>query len=214
MTSQSTVFFLWATLTWAQQPPPPDAAKATPDPIEALVGRLKLENYKATIKSLTQFGDRREGTDRNRAALDWIEAQLQSYGCSNTERIHYDYQPAAGRGGGGGGRGAEGGGRGNAASQSQTQGPGGSRRRGVRTPDSVNNDPLKQPDEKLRELNSQPSSPGPREEVYCTKIGASHPEEMYIVGAHMDGIGWGEAAHDDGSGTALVMEIARVVEQP
>jgi hypothetical protein len=214
MTSQSTVFFLWATLTWAQQPPPPDAAKATPDPIEALVGRLKLENYKATIKSLTQFGDRREGTDRNRAALDWIEAQLQSYGCSNTERIHYDYQPAAGRGGGGGGRGAEGGGRGNAASQSQTQGPGGSRRRGVRTPDSVNNDPLKQPDEKLRELNSQPSSPGPREEVYCTKIGASHPEEMYIVGAHMDGIGWGEAANDDGSGTALVMEIARVLSSP
>ncbi len=26
----------------------------------------------------------------------------------------------------------------------------------------------------------------------------------------MDGIGWGEAANDDGSGTALVMEIARV----
>jgi hypothetical protein len=33
---------------------------------------------------------------------------------------------------------------------------------------------------------------------------------MYIVGAHMDGIGWGEAANDDGSGTALVMELARV----
>ena len=130
MRSRTSAFLLWATLTWAQQSPAPEAAKATPDPIEALVGRLKLENYKATIKSLTQFGDRREGTDRNRAALDWIEAQLQSYGCSNTERIHYDYQPAAARGGGGGGRGAEGGGRGNAASQSQTQGPGGSRRRG------------------------------------------------------------------------------------
>ena len=59
----------------------------------------------------------------------------------------------------------------------------------------MNNDPLKQPDVKLRELNSQPSTPGPREEVYCTKIGATHPEEMYIVGAHMDGIGWGEAAN-------------------
>jgi hypothetical protein len=34
---------------------------------------------------------------------------------------------------------------------------------------------------------------------------------MYIVGAHMDGIGYGEAANDDGSGTALVMELARVL---
>lgn len=34
---------------------------------------------------------------------------------------------------------------------------------------------------------------------------------MYIVGAHMDGIGWGEAANDNGSGTALVMEIARIL---
>jgi hypothetical protein len=33
---------------------------------------------------------------------------------------------------------------------------------------------------------------------------------MYIIGAHMDGHGWGEAANDDGSGTALVLELARV----
>jgi hypothetical protein len=33
---------------------------------------------------------------------------------------------------------------------------------------------------------------------------------MYIVAAHMDGQGYGEAANDDGSGTALVMELARV----
>jgi hypothetical protein len=46
--------------------------------------------------------------------------------------------------------------------------------------------------------------------VYCTKIGTLHPDEMYILGAHMDGHGWGEAANDDGSGTALVMELARV----
>ena len=56
--------------------------------------------------------------------------------------------------------------------------------------------------------------PGPREEVYCTKIGMTHPEEMYIVSAHMDGIGWGQAANDDGSGTALVMEVARVLNSP
>ena len=37
---------------------------------------------------------------------------------------------------------------------------------------------------------------------------------MYILGAHMDGHGWGEAANDDGSGTALVMELARVFSQP
>jgi hypothetical protein len=180
-----------------EQPVPPP-----PDPVAIMVGRLDLERYKATIKGLTQFGDRRQGTDRNRAALDWIEAQLKSYGCANAERIRYDYQPPEGRGGRG---------RGN---QDQNFGPGGARRRGVRMPEGVNNDPLKQPDEKLRALNSQPSTPGPREEVYCTKIGTTHPEEMYIVAGHMDGIGWGEAANDDGSGTALVMELARIFSSP
>jgi hypothetical protein len=43
----------------------------------------------------------------------------------------------------------------------------------------------------------EPSKPGRREEVYCTKIGTTHPEEMYVVGGHMDGIGWGEGANDD-----------------
>ena len=64
---------------------------ATPenDPIKTLVGRLELNRYKATIRGLTKFGDRRQGTDRNRAAIDWIEAQLKSYGCTNTERIEY-----------------------------------------------------------------------------------------------------------------------------
>ena len=51
-------------------------APAPPDPIKVLVDRLDLERYKATIKGLTQFGDRREGTERNRNAIDWIEAQL------------------------------------------------------------------------------------------------------------------------------------------
>ena len=53
------------------------------DPVKVLVARLELERYKATIKGLTQFGDRRQGTDRNRAAVDWIEAQLKRYGCAN-----------------------------------------------------------------------------------------------------------------------------------
>jgi hypothetical protein len=190
--------FLASTRAPAQTP---ESSKA-PDPIEKMVQRLELERYKATIKGLTQFGDRRQGTDRNRAALDWIEAQLKSYGCTNTERVTFDYQPPAA--GGGRGRGP----------QDPKMGPGGARRRGNRQPESVNNDPMKQPDEKLRALNSQPSTPGERQEVYCTKIGTTHPDEMYIVAAHMDGIGWGEAANDDGSGTALVMELARIFSSP
>jgi len=75
-----------------------------PDPIAQLVARLDLERYKATIKGLTNFGHRRQGTDRNRAAVNWIEAQLRSYGCSNVARLKYEYQPASspspeGRGG-------------------------------------------------------------------------------------------------------------------
>src|SRR5687768_8889592 len=194
----------------AQEPAP----AAPPDPIKLLVDRLDLEKYKATIKGLTQFGDRRQGTDRNRAAIDWIEAQLKSYGCTNTERITYDYQPAPPRGGGAGaaGRGAGAGaaaGRGAGRGGVQTA-SGGGRARGIRARTGVNNDSLAQPDARLRALNAQPSTPGERQEVYCTKIGTTRPDEMYIVGAHMDGIGWGEAANDDGSGTALVMELARI----
>jgi hypothetical protein len=59
------------------------------DPVKVLVARLDLERYKATIKGLTQFGDRRQGTDRNRAAVNWIEAQLKHYGCSNIARVKY-----------------------------------------------------------------------------------------------------------------------------
>jgi len=187
------------------------------DPVFALVDRLDLEKYKATIKGLTQFGDRRQGTDRNRAAVDWIEAQLKSYGCTPTERITYTYTTLQ-RGGGGGG----GGGRGPArppgsvvgVGKSATPAQGGGRLWGVRTQTGVNTDSLKQPDAKLRALNAQPATDGERQEVYCTKVGKTHPEEMYIVGGHMDGHGWGEAANDDGSGTALVMELARVFSQP
>src|SRR5258705_12642297 len=82
------------------------AAPAPPDLVRPLVGRLDLEKYKATVKGLTQFGDRRQGTKRNRDAVDWIEAQLKSYGCANVGRIVYTYtsppprdpdQPAAAR---------------------------------------------------------------------------------------------------------------------
>src|ERR1041385_1124935 len=94
------LLFCFAPFAHAQTDPPND-------PIKTLVSRLELPKYKETIRGLTKFGDRRQGTDRNRQAIDWIEAQLKSYGCTNTERIHYDYQPPVPGGRGGrGGRGA------------------------------------------------------------------------------------------------------------
>jgi hypothetical protein len=182
-------------------------AFAQSDPIKILVGRLDLAKYKTTIKGLTQFGDRKQGTDRNRAAVNWIEARLQSYGCP-TQRLAYVYDQAPRQ-----------------YRAPDTSSPviasgevrtnvGGSRMRGVTGPVSVNVDPDKQMDLALRKLNAQEPVNGPREEVYCTKIGTTHPDEMYIVGGHMDGIGVGEAADDDGSGTALVMELARVFSSP
>ncbi len=199
------------------------------DPAKVLVGRLALESYKGTIKGLTQFGDRRQGTDRNRAAVDWIEAQLKSYGCSNTERVTYQYAgrqlrndstnrvdsiaraaagatqpPAAGAGGRGG---AGGGGRGAAP---RVQNP----VKGFTARSGVNTNPMLQPDTVIRALDAQWDTPGERQEVFCTKIGTTHPEEMYILGGHMDGIGYGSAANDDGSGTALVMELARILSAP
>jgi hypothetical protein len=200
-------------------------APAADDPVRTLVGRLDLEKYKATIKGLTRFGDRREGTERNRKAVDWIEAQLKSYGCTNTERIKYEFAGRAGqRGRGGEGRGAapaatgqRGRGRGPAIPGPGGRGgtsAGGSTVFGYRGRTGVNNDPNAQPDETLRALNTEPSAPGPREEVYCTKVGTTRPDEMYIIGGHMDGHGWGEAANDDGSGTAIVMELARIFSGP
>jgi hypothetical protein len=53
--------------------------------------------------------------------------------------------------------------------------------------------------------------------VYVTKVGTLHPDRMYIVSAHMDSIntespdhGFAPGADDDGSGTSLVLELARV----
>ena len=185
------------------------AAPAQPaDPIHTLVQRLELEKYKATIKGLTAFGDRRQGTQRNRDAIDWIEAQLKSYGCTNTERLTYQFgeePPHRVL---------------SAATIHQADGAkpefgvGGARQRGVIKPAGVNYDPMKQPDARVRALDTPPAVPGERQEVWCTKIGAAHPGEMYIVAAHMDGIGFGEAANDNGSGTALVMELARIFSSP
>ena len=224
------------------------AAPTASDPVQILVDRLNLEGYKNTIKALTQFGDRKEGTQRNRDAVAWIEQQLKSYGCQ-TERMTYEIAPrnagggnnrgaGAGAGGnasaaGGAGAAAAAGGAGAGAGAAGGQGRGGNRaagpgilaepRRsqaggstyyGITRSTPVNNDAEKQPNEKLRALNSGPALPDPIPQVWCTKWGTSRRGEMYIVSGHMDGIGWGEAANDDGSGTALVMELARIFSMP
>src|SRR5262245_58269331 len=118
------------------------------DTVRAVVGRLELERYKSHIKGLTQFGDRMQGTQRNRDAIDWLEKQLRSFGYTNAQRQRFM------------------------------------------------------------------SASGPLENVYATKVGATTPGEMYIVSAHMDGRGDGEAADDDGSGCAVVLELARVLGMP
>jgi hypothetical protein len=204
------------------------------NPVRILVSRLDLQRYKETVRGLTQFGDRRQGTTRNRKAVDWIEAQLKNYGCTNTERITYTYTgrqlrndstdrvdsiagfrrpPRGGRGGGGG--------RGGAADSNAGRtidgvryDRGGNVVKGPRARTGVNTNPLLQPDTALRRIDAEWDTPGERQEVFCTKVGKTHPEEMYIIGAHMDGHGFGAAANDDGSGTALVMELARVFNSP
>ena len=194
------------------------------DPVAVLVERLTLDDYKTTLKGLTRFGDRRQGTQRNRDAVDWIEAQLQDFGCTDTDRISYMFPPpdapprrAPARGasprrppprdedlttptGGRVGR----------------RGPssGGSMIFGYRGRTGVNRDLMAQPGERIRELNREEPVDGERSQVYCTKVGTTRPDEMYILGGHMDGHGVNEAVNDDGSGTALVMELARVFSSP
>src|SRR2546421_2848125 len=133
---------IFASLASAQTP------STVSQPTASLVGRLSLDQFKAHIKGLAQFGHRLQGSDGNRKAIDWLEQQLKAFGYTNVERLRYT------------------------------------------------------------------SAGGALEDVYATKVGSSVPGEMYIVSAHMDGRGGGEAADDDGSGCALVLELARVLAMP
>src|SRR5258705_13220181 len=121
------------------------ATNVPSDAAPAIVGRLELERYKAHIKGLSQFGDRMQGTQRNRDAINWLERELRSFGYTNVERHRFM------------------------------------------------------------------SVGGPLENIYATKTGTTVPGEMYIVSAHMDGRGGGEAADDDASGCAVVLELARTM---
>jgi len=123
-------------------------ANSPADPVRTVVGRLELVRFKAHIKGLSQFGDRMQGTERNRGAIAWLEKQLGSFGYTNVQRHPFM------------------------------------------------------------------SSSGPLENIYATKIGTTNPGEVYIVSAHMDGRGGGEAADDDASGCAVVLELARVLGMP
>ena len=120
--------------------------------ITSLVGRLSLARYKATIKGLTNFGDRRQGTERNRKAVDWIEAQLKSYGCSDVSRLTYTFTPRRPV--------ARGAFRGRGAGRGRGRGPselasGGGRYRGLRARTGVNNDSLRQPDPAIRAMDTE-----------------------------------------------------------
>src|SRR5439155_2750923 len=127
---------------------PRQTTNIPPDPLQEVVHRLELDRYKPHIKGLAQFGDRLQGTQLNRAAIDWLEKQLRSFGYTNVVRHRFI------------------------------------------------------------------SSSGPLENIYATKTGATTPGEMYVVSAHMDGRGGGEAADDDASGCAVVLELARVLAMP
>ncbi|MGH7603077.1 MAG: M28 family peptidase [Gemmatimonadaceae bacterium] len=222
-------FLMVATNAEGQTAVSASTVRSANDSIRTLVSRLDLERYKATLRGLQRFGDRRQGTSRNRAAIDWIEAQLKSYGCTNTERITYQFlgrqvQNDSTRRFDSLARAAQGlpplPPRRPFVAAAATANGGirydrfGNIIKGNVAPTGVNMNPLLQPDTALRRIDAEPDTPGERQEVFCTKIGSGHPNEMYIVGGHMDGHGYGAALNDDGSGTALVMELARVFNSP
>ena len=195
----------------AQQPAAPAAAN---DPIRTLVSRLDLEKYKATIKGLTAFGDRRQGTSATARPSTGSKRSSRAT-AAPTERVSYEYKtPATARD----------------AAVARAAG----RNRPTRSLPAAKCDPDRaaraiagsrgepasttiptpSPTKSCASSNREPTTDGAREQVYCTKVGTTRPDEMYIVGAHMDGHGWGEAANDNGSGTALVMELARIFSMP
>src|SRR5262245_59556817 len=149
--------------------------------VQTLTSRLELARYKSTIEALSRFGDRRQGTKRNRDAVDWIEAQLRSYGCAGVERLTYQYTtPRSSSTGEPAPTAAD-------AGAFKGSGPGGSEIFGRGRRPTVNRDLMAQPDPNIRALNQEEPVDGERQEVYCKKVGTVRPDEMYIVSGQMDG---------------------------
>src|SRR5262249_2387835 len=89
---RSRIFVLMIGVAMVPGPPLRGQQRAARDVnVQPLVRRLDLGRYKSTIEALSRFGDRRQGTRRNRDAVDWIDAQLRSYGCAGVERLTYQY---------------------------------------------------------------------------------------------------------------------------
>jgi hypothetical protein len=172
----------------AQQPAP--AAPA--DPVRTLVGRLDLEKYKGTVKGLTQFGDRRQGTERNRKAVDWMKPALRHM------RDRAREVPSRRRSGT---RAAA------APARGRTRSTASAAYGLARAPGSATT--------RCGSLNAcaqqEPAKDGDRE-VYCTKVGATRPDG-YASSARMDGTA-GRSRQRQRLRHRPVMELARVFSNP
>jgi len=62
-------------------------------------------------------------------------------------------------------------------------------------------------------LDCHPLPPGPGWNVIGELPGREHPEEVVVLGAHLDAWDVGEGAHDDGAGCAQVIEAARLLKR-
>lgn len=162
-------------------------AQLTPDPqVEKLLARLELNQFKSNIEQLSQWENRVVDSEGNRAAIDWLEAKLASFGYEVTRhkftRQARQRRTGGNRGGRGGGR------RGNRGAGGRRGGQRGGQQRG--------------------------GEPVVLENVWATKIGSKNPDRMYIVSAHMDSVRRAPGANDDASGCSLVLEAARVFAAP
>ena len=184
------------------RPLPPISATPVPA-VTTLASRLDLERYKATVKGLTQFGDRRQGTDRNRsggrldrgAAARAMAARPNGSSTSTTRRPTTGQRPRP----------------------RQLPSPRGRRRTPARRANADRRQHRSDEAagrEAARAQHASRRRPARARRSSAPRSARRHPNEMYIVGGHMDGHGWGEAANDDGSGTALVMELARIFSMP
>ncbi|MDJ0762438.1 MAG: M20/M25/M40 family metallo-hydrolase [Myxococcota bacterium] len=114
---------------------------------EVDINCLDLERFKRTIKTLSDFGDRWNGSASYDAADAWLSNELEDIGYE-VERVSYTYQGSS------------------------------------------------------------------RTTMFVTKVGATEPDKMYLISAHLDGRGGGGAADDDASGVAVVLELAHCFADP